>query len=144
MSRGFRRFYAVFNKMHHGGDSESHKCEIVRQWTWGRTEHLREMTEREYVEMCEALERLVDPRGKERWLAEQKKLRSSALHQLQKYGVDTTDWTKVNAFCQDARIAGKPFKDLNFDELAALTRKMRAINHKRENEQIKQHLHISQ
>ena len=75
---------------------------------------------------------------------EQKKLRSSALHQLQKYGIDTTDWTKVNAFCQDARIAGKPFKDLNFDELAALTRKMRAINHKRENEHIKNQLHISQ
>ena len=62
-------------------------------------------------------------------------MRSSALHQLQKYGVDTTDWTKVNAFCQDTRIAGKPFKDLDFDELAALTRKMRAIKHKREKEQ---------
>ncbi len=135
MSRGFRRFYAVFNKMHHGGDPEGHKCEIGRQWTWGRTEHLREMSECEYVEMCEALERIVDPRGREKWHAEQKRLRSSALHQLQKYGVDTTDWSKVNAFCQDPRIAGKPFKDLDFDELAALTRKMRAINHKREKEQ---------
>ena len=129
----YRRFYAVFNKMHHGGDADAHKRQLVQQWTIGRTEHLHEMTEREYVEMCEALERIVDPRGKERWLAEQKRLRSSALHQLQKYGVDTTDWDRVNAFCQDQRIAGKAFRDLDFEELAALTRKMRAINHKNEN-----------
>ena len=129
----YRRFYAVFNKMHHGGDADSHKRQLVSQWTWGRTEHLHEMTAVEYGELCDALERIVDHRGHERWRQEQKRLRSSALHQLQKYGVDTTDWDRVNAFCQDPRIAGKAFRDLDFEELAALTRKMRAINHKNEN-----------
>ena len=25
---------------------------------------------------------------------------------MQKLGIDTTDWTRINAFCQDQRIAG--------------------------------------
>ena len=60
---------------------------------------------------------------------------SSALHQLQLYGVDTTDWNKVNAFCAQPRIAGKAFRDLDCEELEALTRKMRAIIRKRDKQQ---------
>ena len=64
-----------------------------------------------------------------------KKWRRSALHQLQLYGVDTTDWNKVNEFCKQPRIADKAFRDLDCEELEALTKKMRVIIRKRNKEQ---------
>ena len=95
--RSYRRFYASFSRLCPGGcDPEELKCDLVSQFSLGRT----------------------------------RRLRSSALHQLQLYGVDTTDWSKVDLFCLDKRISGKRFYDLGLDELSALARKMRVINRK--------------
>ena len=41
--------------------------------------------------------------------------------------MDTTDFDKVNAFCQNVRIAGKPFGMLTIEELEALIPKLEAI-----------------
>ena len=49
------------------------------------------------------------------------------LNRIQRLGVDTTDFSKVNAFCQDRRIAGKPFGMLTVDELDALIPKLEAM-----------------
>ena len=132
----YSRFYAIFNRLPYGGDREELKRSVVLQYTWNRTSSLREMTDREYRECCSGLEKLVPGGGgdkaRDAFIMERKRLRSAALHQLQLYGVDTTNWGKVNAFCKDSRIAGKAFGELDFEELEALTRKMRMINRKRE------------
>ena len=94
------------------------------QYTWNRTDSLREMTRREYNDCCNALEELSGQKS------EQKKRRSECLKLMQKLGIDTTDWTRINAFCEDARIAGKPFARLEGDELEALAVKLRAIGRK--------------
>ena len=131
----YHRFYASFNRLPCGGDREDMKESLVSSYTNGRTTSLREMSEAEYNAMCAALEQKVSPNARAVYIQERKRRRSSALHQLQLYGVDTTDWNKVNAFCEQPRIAGKPFRDLDCEELEALTRKMRAIIRKRDNQQ---------
>lgn len=131
----YSRFYASFNRLPYKGDREELKAAIVSQHTGQRTEHLHEMTDREYNDCCAALEKMLAPDARDVFVRERKKRRSSALHQLQLYGVDTTDWNKVNAFCLQPRIAGKEFRDLDCEELEALTKKMRAIIRKRDKEQ---------
>lgn len=131
----YHRFYASFNRLPCVGDREDLKESLVSSYTNGRSTSLREMTETEYKTMCAALEQKVNPDARALYIQERKRRRSSALHQLQLYGVDTTDWSKVNAFCEQPRIAGKPFRDLDCEELEALTKKMRAIIRKRDNQQ---------
>lgn len=131
----YHRFYASFNRLPCVCDREDMKESLVSSYTNGRTTSLREMSEVEYNAMCAALEQKVTPNARALYIQERKRRRSSALHQLQLYGVDTTDWNKVNAFCEQPRIAGKPFRDLDCEELEALTRKMRAIIRKRDNQQ---------
>lgn len=130
----YSRFYAIFNRLPYKGDREEFKKSVVLQYTWNRTEHLHEMTEREYNDCCAGLEKMLSPDARDVFIRERKKWRSSALHQLQLYGVDTTDWNKVNEFCRQPRIAGKEFRDLDCEELEALTKKMRAIIRKRDKE----------
>lgn len=120
----FARFYASFNQLPCSGDKECMKCDIVRQYTMNRTDSLREMTRTEYEACCEAIERLTGRKD------EQKKKRSLCLKLMQKLGIDTTDWTRINYFCQDQRIAGKPFARLTNEELDALSEKLRAIQRK--------------
>lgn len=131
----YHRFYASFNRLPCVGNREDMKESLVSSYTNGRSTSLREMTEAEYKTMCAALEQKVNPDARALYIQERKRRRSSALHQLQLYGVDTTDWSKVNAFCEQPRIAGKPFRDLDCEELEALTKKMRAIIRKRDNQQ---------
>lgn len=122
-------FYKLLKRMP-GADKET----IVKQWTHGRTTHLGEMTLKEYEQMCRELERVAgcDERRKT-LIAELKRARSSALHQMQLWGVDTTDWDRVNEFCMNQRISGKAFRELDCEELAGLTRKLRAMNRKKQN-----------
>lgn len=120
----FARFFAVFNKLPYGGSREEFKRQIVLQYTWNRTDSLREMTRREYNDCCNALEKLNGQKD------EQKKRRSECLKLMQKLGIDTTDWTRINAFCDDRRIAGKVFARLTNDELEQLSVKLRSIQRK--------------
>ena len=120
----FARFYAVFNSLSYEGNREEFKRHIVRQYTMGRTDSLREMTRAEYDTACVGMERMG---GQNREL---KSKRSRCLKLMQQMGIDTTDWTRINAFCKDGRIAGKPFSRLNNEELDALSVKLRSIQRK--------------
>lgn len=120
----FARFYASFNQLPCSGGREDMKRDLVRQWTWNRTDSLREMTKAEYNACCEAMERLTGRKE------EQKKKRSQCLRLMQKLGIDTTDWTRINAFCQDHRISGKPFGCLSNEDLDSLSVKLRSIQRK--------------
>ena len=59
--------------------------------------------------------------------------RSAVLHQMQLLGVDTADWGKVDKFCQDKRIAGMAFREIDGDGLDALLTKLHAIRRKKDN-----------
>ena len=110
----FARFYAVFNKLPCTGAREGLKKQIVLQYTWDRTESLREMTSKEYEACCSALEKLT---GQEEWRQklreELRRNRSVGLKLMQQLGIDTTDWDRINAFCNNPRIAGKPFVQIS-------------------------------
>ena len=121
----FGRFYRALGRLpYEGGEREDLKRQIVADYTKGRTESLREMTRKEYSAACDALERLNGERE------EQRRLRSAVLKLMQKIGIDTTNWTRVNKFCEDPRIAGKAFAKIDNDELARLAVKLRAIKNK--------------
>ena len=127
--RNYARFYALLGKLP-GADKET----LVYQFTNGRTMHLHLMAENEYRSMCNEMERVAgyDER-REAWRKEMKRKRSAVLHQMQLLGVDTADWGKVDAFCQNKRIAGKVFRELDGEELDAMLVKLRIIRRKREN-----------
>ena len=120
----FARFYASFNQLPYSGGREEFKKQIVRQYTWNRTESLREMTVSEYAACCDALEKLTGRKD------ELKKKRSRCLKLMQQVGIDTTDWARINNFCQHPRIAGKPFARITLDELETLSVKLRSIQRK--------------
>ncbi len=120
----YGRFYALLNRL--PVHDEEMKEWLVRQYTGGRTTSLREITATEYRTMCDAL----DGSLKDGWSIRREQLRkcrSAALKQMQRLGIDTTDWTRINAFCRDPRIAGREFGALVPEELDALTVKLRAI-----------------
>ena len=97
----FARFYALFNKLPYQGDREEFKKQIVLQYTWNRTDSLKEMTAKEYEVCCTALEKLS---GQDEWRQklreELRRKRSVCLKLMQQLGIDTTDWNRVNEFCK--------------------------------------------
>lgn len=118
----YRRFWALLRDMP-GAD----KDEIVWQFTGGRTTHLHLMTEDEYRRMLRMMDGIVA--GERRELL--RKWRSVCLKLMQEIGVDTADWNRVNAFTQNARIAGRAFGEISAAELKALAVKLRMIKKKR-------------
>lgn len=120
----FGRFYTAIREMNPIGDRDEVKRSIVLQYTDGRTESLREMTRAEYDRCCADLERGTGGREKLR------KERSATLHLMQRMGVDTSDWERVNALCRDPRIAGKDFRRIADDEHPELRARLRAIERK--------------
>lgn len=106
------------------GDPEDVRRQLVLQYTSGRTDSLREMTPKEYGELCSGVERMSGKRE------ELRARRSAALKLMQELGVDTIDWGRINGFCQQARIAGKPFARLDIEELKELATRLRAMKRK--------------
>lgn len=127
----FARFYASFNKLPYDGDREELKKSIVMEFTWNRTDSLREMTRKEYNACCDTLEEISGQ--DERWQKRREELRyqrSVCLKLMQRLGIDTSDWARVNEFCRHPRIAGKPFGKIPVDELEELAVKLRLIQRK--------------
>ena len=85
----------------------------------------------EYEVCCTALEKLS---GQDEWRQklreELRRKRSVCLKLMQQLGIDTTDWNRVNEFCNNPRIAGKPFVQVSTAELEQLAIKLRAIQRK--------------
>lgn len=78
----------------------------------------------EYTCLCIALEDVNANRD------EIRRCRSIVLKLLQELGVDTTDWSRIDAFCLQPRISGKRFGQLSAPELMELDKKLRAIRNK--------------
>lgn len=121
--KNYGRFWRAWNRLSHR-DSEEEKRLMVQNWTNGRTEHLSEMTQGEYDAACKELEAAS---GYDREL---KRRRSICLRLMQGLQIDTCDWQRVNDFCRNPRISGKPFGRLTTAELESLSVKLRAIARK--------------
>ena len=121
--KSYGRFWRAWNRLSHR-DSEEEKRLMVQNWTNGRTEHLSEMTQGEYDAACKELEAAS---GYDREL---KRRRSICLRLMQGLQIDTSDWQRVNDFCRNPRISGKPFGRLSVEELKSLSVKLRAIARK--------------
>ena len=120
----FGRFYSAFHKLTIHGEPDEAKRQFVLQYTAERTDSLKEMTRAEYDRCCEDLER------KDGRKDELRKERSATLKLMQKMGVDTTDWGRVNLLCRDVRIIGKDFYNITAEEHKELRRKLRGIERK--------------
>ncbi len=124
--KNYSRFFALINNM--PGDREELKENLVKAFTNGRTISLRAMAPDEYRRMCDSLESSrVAGLSQKDFTAEIKKKRSAVLKRIQKLGIDTLDWAAVDNFCLDPRIAGKPFRQLSFEELKRLIPRLEAI-----------------
>lgn len=122
--KNYGRFWQVFRKLPYAGDRDELKKSLVLQYTYGRTDSLKEMSGNEYRELCAYLE---DTTGLK---DEMRQERSLCLKLMGEVGVDTTDWLRINNFCQDKRICGKVFGRLGVDDLRELAVKLRAIKRK--------------
>lgn len=120
----FGRFYSAFNKLTIHGEPDESKRQFVLQYTAGRTDSLKEMTRKEYTDLCVALEGMNDTRD------ELKRRRSIVLKLMQELDIDTTDWAQINDFCRHPRIAGQPFAKLTVEDLMDLATKLRQIKRK--------------
>lgn len=126
----YARFYALLGRM--TADREQVKEILVSRFTNGRTTSLREMKASEYDAMCMAMEAEIKHPGmsEDEYKRDLKRLRSAVLHRMQKMGIDTADWTMVDAFCSQPRIAGKRFSQLEPAELEVLIAKLEAMRRK--------------
>lgn len=122
----FARFYSILKRVPKIGDNEYLKKEMVSVATGGRTESLKEITRKEYDDLCNLQEKRF-PEKRNIYVEQRRKKRSSCLKLLQKIGVDTTNWTAINNYCKSPKIAGKVFADLDIEELQQLSLKLRMI-----------------
>lgn len=123
----YARFYALLKQI--AGDVDVVKETLIGEHTGGRTTSLREMSTLEYNAMCDALQAEIAHPGmaEDEYRCEVKRLRSAILHRMQKIGIDTADWSVVDAFCLSPRIAGKKFAQLTLPELELMIPKLQAI-----------------
>lgn len=123
----YARFYALLKNPQ--GDRDQIKETLVSRFTQGRTTSLRGMTAEEYDRMCDALEaEAIHPgMSEEEYRHKMRSARAAVLRRMQKYGIDTSEWDRVNEFTADPRVAGKQFAGLSLAELNALIPKLEAM-----------------
>lgn len=129
----YARFYMLLSKIPYDGDREDLKRDLVQRCTGGRTDSLREVTEKEYAYLCRMMGPMCakdEARDYNDYL--RRKARSSCLKLMQQIGIDTTNWNTVNAYCRSPKIAGTEFRKLDTEELYELSRKLRMIKRKQE------------
>lgn len=129
-TRNYARFYVLLSRMP-TADKEELKSALVRQFTEGRTDSLREMSDKEYTSMCDEMQRQIGgEKAREIYRQELRRKRSAVLHLMQLMGIDTTDWNRVDAYCLNPRIGGKEFRKLTVEELELVAIKLRMIRRK--------------
>lgn len=129
-----KHFFALLNQMLH-----ANKEDLVFAYSSGTTTSLSEFYRTDRVGYNLMIDEL-QKRVKLETERETKKLRSAILTRLQRYGVNTTDWTEVNRFLSQPKIARKKLYEMSHEEMHALIKKMESILSKnaREMQRIKE------
>lgn len=118
------------------------KDQLVWQFSDSKTNSLQELYvlwPLKYAEMIDYMTYMVGTGHGKNASQEVKKYRSAVLKRLQQYGIDTTDWSRVNQFLSQKRIAGKRLYEMNVDEMKALVKKLESILRKNEEEAAEEH-----
>lgn len=127
--KNFARFYVLVKRI--PNFDEQMKEEYVAEFTDGRTKSLHDIRPNEYKRLCDAIEAATLGTSETHFQTELKSLRSAVLKRMQRQGIDTADWDKVDAYCLQSRIAGKVFRQLSIEDLRALIKKLEAIARKK-------------
>lgn len=132
----YRKLHAMLNEL---GIAHS-KREILESYGVDST---RFLTDGELIHLIDRIENMkLQKLSPDTYL---RQLRSQALTILNQMGIYATnnDWTKVNAFLLDSRIAGKLLYELTIEEFEKLMPKLRSIEAKfREKQEKEKHLMI--
>ena len=126
------RFYGLLSAMK-GAD----KNELVWKYSNMLTTSLSEFYEKQpaqYHIMIHDMQQIVNKMEKDEISKtaliierELKQRRSAIMLRLQKMGIDTTDWSKVNHFMRNPKIAGKTLGEMDSEEMDLLLPKLEAI-----------------
>ena len=115
------------------------KEELVLEYSSNKTASLSwfcEIMPRDYTRMINDMQQTVDSMKKQQPQQQPSKFttssitkqyRSSILKRLQKHGIDTTDWDRVNNFMEQPRIAGKRLYEMTDQEMIDFIPKMESI-----------------
>lgn len=126
----FDKFFALLNHLP-SPDKDELKRSLVWQYSGMLTESLKELHDQkpnDYKRMLADMQDQVNKFNPSKFRqSETRRLRSSILHRLQKYGIDTTCWPVVNKFLECPRIAGKRLYNLSNEEMEALIPKLESI-----------------
>ena len=136
------RFYGLLSAMK-GAD----KNELIWKYSNMLTTSLAEFYEKQPVQyriMIHDMQQIVNKMEKDEISKtaliverELKQRRSAILIRLQKMGIDTTDWDKVNQFMRNPKIAGKTLGEMDSDEMDMLIPKLESILAKDKADRIK-------
>lgn len=117
-----------------GLSREEHKAMIARL-TEGRTDKTNELTEAEANYLAGFLAASggnhIRDQADDKARSQLRWYRSAVLKRLQQMGIDTSDWSRVNAFLGDKRIAGAPLYKLTTEDLKRLIPKLEKICEKK-------------
>ena len=137
--------YALFYELARQACSSGHlsteefKTMMVLQFTQNRTQHLHEMSLVEYNTMCTAIAKQQKGATQNQLTAYNlRRARGRVLGLIQRWGIDTKQYARVDEFCQQPRIAGKRFVRLTTDELNHLYRKLMAMIAQRDRKALEQ------
>lgn len=128
------QFYALLASMP-GADKE----ELVWEYSHKLTTSLAEFYKKrptQYKKMISDMQRTIsqsakpDDRTKLIIDRELKRRRSAILLRLQKIGIDTTNWSAVNKFMRNPKIAGKTLGEMDTEEMDMLIPKLESIMQK--------------
>lgn len=114
------------------GLDDKQRESLLEDLTDGRASHTNELTNNEALYLCGYLNGSNETKGIELYNSVLRRRRSGCLKLMQQIGVDTTDWSRINTFCLNKRIAGKSFAELIPEELQTLHRKLLVIKQKKE------------
>ncbi|SDC53661.1 hypothetical protein [Williamwhitmania taraxaci] len=126
--RNYSAFWALLGKM--SGNDGNLKEQLVSTVTDGRTTSLQELSDKEYSELVRWMANQVGRFNKTKPITEaEREQRSLVLKLLNKLGVHTIndDWSAVNIFLLDPKIAGRLLYELDEQDLGVLIRKLNSI-----------------
>jgi len=120
----------AFHSALHAANAREYKADMLAGYG---VESTKDLTN---DQLDELIERLNDMQRKRKGEVPKavRRQRSVILTILNKMGIyaDNGDWSRVNAFLMQPRIAGKLLYEMNSDELLALARKLRVIQRKQD------------
>lgn len=122
--RNYKRFWGLLKEVTGGMESR----EMVFNWTSGKKEHLRDLTDEEYKNLCKYLENQLPDMAKIK--RQRAKILSIATQNLG-FGLNgnasRVDWERFNTFMKNRSVLRKTLPEYKVDELPKLVTQFELI-----------------